>query len=59
VAPVAPSATDDPRAAAWEARFRVPIIVAALAVLPLLALSLSRPHGVGTPSRSPGTGSSG
>jgi len=43
---MAPSATDDPRAAAWEARFRVPIIVAALAVLPLLGLSLSQPHGV-------------
>ncbi|MBA3746908.1 MAG: hypothetical protein H0W96_05365 [Solirubrobacterales bacterium] len=38
--------TDDPRAAAWEARFRPPIIVAALAVLPLLALSLTRPHGI-------------
>ncbi|MEJ7797647.1 MAG: hypothetical protein WKF42_04035 [Solirubrobacteraceae bacterium] len=38
--------TTDPRAAAWEARFRTPIIVAALAVLPLLALSLSKPHGV-------------
>ena len=43
---VAPSPTDDPRAAAWEARFRGPIIVAALAVLPLLALSLTHPHGV-------------
>ena len=43
---MAPSATDDPRAAAWEKRFRGPIIVAALAVLPLLALSLSKPHGV-------------
>ena len=39
-------ATDDPRAARWEARFRTPIIVAAIAVLPLLALSLSSPHGV-------------
>jgi len=38
-------ATSDPRAARWEARFRTPIIVAALAVLPLLALSLSHPHG--------------
>ena len=38
-------ATSDPRAAAWEARFKPPIIVAALAVLPLLALSLSQPHG--------------
>jgi hypothetical protein len=38
-------ATDDPRGAAWEARFRVPVIVAALAVLPLVALSLTHPHG--------------
>lgn len=38
-------ATSDPRAAKWEARFRTPIVVAALAVLPLLALSLSQPHG--------------
>ena len=38
-------ATDDPRAARWEARFRTPIVVAALAVLPLLALSLTHPHG--------------
>ena len=43
---VAPSPDADPRAAAWEARFRTPIIVAALAVLPLLALSLSHPHGL-------------
>ena len=43
---VAPSPDADPRAAEWEARFRTPIIVAALAVLPLLALSLSHPHGV-------------
>jgi len=42
---VARLSTSDPRAAAWEARFRVPIIVAALAVLPLLALSLTHPHG--------------
>lgn len=41
----APS-TSDPRAAVWEARFRTPIIVAAFAVLPLLALSLSHPHGL-------------
>jgi len=39
-------ATSDPRAARWEARLRTPVIVAALAVLPLLALSLSSPHGV-------------
>ncbi len=38
--------SDDPRAAAVEARFRIPIIVAALAVLPLLALSLTHPHGI-------------
>jgi hypothetical protein len=43
---VADLATSDPRAARWEARFRTPIVVAALAVLPLLALSLSHPHGV-------------
>jgi hypothetical protein len=43
---VAPSPDADPRAAAWEARFRTPIVVAALAVLPLLALSLSHPHGL-------------
>lgn len=38
-------ATDDPRAAAWERRLRVPVIVAARAVLPLLALHLTHPHG--------------
>src|SRR5215207_5540103 len=43
---MAPGATDDPRAATWEKRFRGPIIVAALAVLPLLALSLTHPHGI-------------
>ncbi|MDP1848402.1 MAG: hypothetical protein Q8K79_11485 [Solirubrobacteraceae bacterium] len=42
---MAPTPDSDPRAAAWEARFRVPIIAAAFAVLPLLALSLSHPHG--------------
>ena len=36
---------DDPRAAAWEKRLRVPVLVAALAVLPLTALSLTHPHG--------------
>jgi hypothetical protein len=45
VAVAAPTASD-PRAAVWEARFRIPIIVAAIAVLPLLALSLSHPHGI-------------
>ncbi len=38
-------ATDDPRAAAWERRLRGPVIVAAVAVLPLLALHLTHPHG--------------
>ncbi len=46
-APAAPAAPgSDPRADLWQARFRLPIIVAALAVLPLVALSLSSPHGV-------------
>lgn len=43
---MAPPAASDRRAAAWEARFRGPIIGAALAVAPLLALSLTHPHGV-------------
>jgi len=30
-------ATDDPRAARWEQRLRPPVLVAAVAVLPLLA----------------------
>ena len=38
-------AKDDPRAADWERRLRPPVIVAALAVLPLLALHLTHPHG--------------
>lgn len=42
---MADPATADPRAAAWEARFRVPVLTAALAVLPLVALSLTHPHG--------------
>jgi hypothetical protein len=42
---VAAPTTPDPRAAAWEARFRTPIVVAAIAVLPLVTLSLSHPHG--------------
>jgi len=37
--------TDDPRGAAWEARLRAPVLAAALAVLPLVALSLTHPHG--------------
>ncbi len=38
-------ATTDPRAAAWERRLLAPVIAAAAAVLPLLALHLSHPHG--------------
>ncbi|MEA2131859.1 MAG: hypothetical protein QOJ85_4750 [Solirubrobacteraceae bacterium] len=38
-------ATGDPRGAAWEARLRAPVLLAALAVLPLVALSLTHPHG--------------
>lgn len=38
-------ATTDPRAAAWERRLLAPVIAAAVAVLPLLALHLSHPHG--------------
>lgn len=38
-------ATHDPRAAEWERRLRVPVIVAAVCVLPLLALHLTHPHG--------------
>ena len=38
--------TDDPRAVAWEARLRTPVLVAAFAVLPLVALSLADPHGL-------------
>ncbi len=38
-------ATDDPRAAAWERRLRPPVLIAAVAVLPLLALHLTHPHG--------------
>ncbi len=34
------------RAAAWETRLKVPVLVAALAVLPLVALSLSQPTGL-------------
>ncbi len=37
--------TDDPRGAAWAARFHAPVLVAALAVLPLVALSLTHPRG--------------
>ncbi|HEX4345573.1 MAG TPA: hypothetical protein VHZ31_08430 [Solirubrobacteraceae bacterium] len=39
------AAPADPRAATWEARFRTPVLVAAFAVLPLLALTLAEPHG--------------
>ncbi len=38
-------AHDDPRGAAWEARLRAPVLAAAFAVLPLVALSLTHPHG--------------
>lgn len=38
-------ATTDPHAAAWERRLRPPVLVAAVAVLPLLALHLTHPHG--------------
>lgn len=38
-------AHDDPRGAAWEARLRRPVLAAAFAVLPLVALSLTHPHG--------------
>ncbi len=34
------------RADVWERRLKAPVVLAALAVLPLLALSLTRPHGV-------------
>jgi hypothetical protein len=38
-------ATDDPRGAYWERRLRAPVLIAAVAVLPLLALHLTHPHG--------------
>lgn len=38
-------ATDDPRAARWERRLRPPVLAAAFAVLPLLALHLTHPRG--------------
>lgn len=38
-------ATDDPRAARWERRLRAPVIVAAVGVLPLVALHLAHPRG--------------
>jgi len=38
-------ATTDPHAAAWERRLQPPVIVAAIAVLPLLALHLTHPRG--------------
>ena len=38
-------ATDDPRGALWERRLRPPVLAAAAAVLPLLALHLTHPHG--------------
>ena len=39
-------ANDDPRGALWEGRLRGPVLVAAVAVLPLLALHLTHPHGI-------------
>lgn len=38
-------ATDDPRGACWERRLRAPVLIAAVGVLPLLALHLTHPHG--------------
>ena len=38
-------AKDDPRGARWERRLRPPALAAAFAVLPLLALHLTHPHG--------------
>lgn len=38
-------AKDDPRGARWERRLRPPVLAAAFAVLPLLALHLTHPHG--------------
>ncbi len=38
-------ANDDRRGAVWERRLRRPVLVAAVAVLPLLALHLTHPHG--------------
>ena len=38
-------ATDDPHGASWERRLRPPVLAAAFAVLPLLALHLTDPHG--------------
>ncbi len=38
-------ASDDARGARWERRLRPPVLVAAVAVLPLLALHLTHPHG--------------
>jgi hypothetical protein len=40
-----PLSAPDPRAARWERRLTPLVIGAAVAVLPLLALSLARPHG--------------
>lgn len=41
----AATAVADPRAAVWERRLTPIVLGAAIAVLPLLALSLARPHG--------------
>lgn len=37
--------SNSPRAAAWEKRLKVPVVIAATAVLPLVALGLSHPKG--------------
>ena len=37
--------SDDPLGALWERRLRAPVLGAAVAVLPLLALHLTHPHG--------------
>jgi hypothetical protein len=52
-------ATDDPRAAYWERRLRAPVLVAAVAVLPLLARTSPTRTARSPSSRPPATGSSG
>jgi hypothetical protein len=37
--------TNSDRVAAWEKRLKVPVVIAAAAVLPLVALGLSQPEG--------------
>jgi hypothetical protein len=43
---MAAHSTSNRRAAVWEERLKVPVVTAALAVLPLVALGLSQPTGV-------------